>query len=166
MKVEGFWRSHQVPHLQGPRRPPSTCGCSRVDAQLPTRRAVRRGGPATAGTGGTRAAGHRRMGANPHANGGLLRRELQRARRRRAMPSTCRSPGDASAEATRVLGRLSARRHRELNADSEELPHRGSGRDRLEPAGCRVRGHRPGLDGGDRALRRAAGPPTGGSWRS
>ena len=50
----------------------------------------------------------RRMGANPHANGGLLLRRL-------AMPDfrdyavTLPKPGTESAEATRVLGNIAAR---------------------------------------------------------
>ena len=102
-KVEGFWRSHQVPvdevrsnpgHLsilEGWMRSyrPETlfdpAGCLVPDLQA------------------LAPAGDRRMGANPHANGGKLKRQL-------AMPDyrahavELPSPGTRMAEATRVMG--------------------------------------------------------------
>jgi len=48
-------------------------------------------------------AGSRRMGANPHANGGLLKREL-RLPDFRAYAVHVESPGGSLAEATRVMG--------------------------------------------------------------
>jgi xylulose-5-phosphate/fructose-6-phosphate phosphoketolase len=49
--------------------------------------------------------GSRRMSANPHANGGLLLREL-RLPKFRDYAVEVASPGDANAEATRVMGRF------------------------------------------------------------
>jgi xylulose-5-phosphate/fructose-6-phosphate phosphoketolase len=49
--------------------------------------------------------GHLRMGANPHANGGLLRRPLELPDFRSYAVDVPR-PGDATSEATRVLGEL------------------------------------------------------------
>ena len=95
-------------------------------------------------------AGTRRMGANPHANGGLLKRDLELpdiADFAVAVPQ----PGGVDGEATRVLGRY-LRGVIELNAETPQLPHRRPGRDGLEPARRRLRGDRPRLDGADRAL--------------
>jgi xylulose-5-phosphate/fructose-6-phosphate phosphoketolase len=49
--------------------------------------------------------GQRRMGANPHANGGLLRREL-RIPDFRSYAIEVKAPGQVEAEATRVMGKL------------------------------------------------------------
>ena len=66
---------------------------------------------------------------------------LPRLRRRRST-----SPGATVTEATRVLGALAARRHR---PQPRPLPAVRPGRDRLQPAAGRLRGHRPGLGGAD-----------------
>jgi xylulose-5-phosphate/fructose-6-phosphate phosphoketolase len=104
-KVEGFWRSHQVPianargnaeHLKlledwmrgyAPETLFDDDGSLKPELQA----------LAPSGT--------RRMGANPHANGGLLKRELKLPDYRRfaiALPG----PGGAVAEATRVMGKF------------------------------------------------------------
>src|SRR5205085_667261 len=49
--------------------------------------------------------GERRMGANPHANGGLLLRDLELPDFREFAVEVPR-PGASTGEATRVLGRL------------------------------------------------------------
>ena len=103
--VEGTWRAHQVPisdvvnnpeHLQQlehwlksykPRELFGEEGRLRPDLQ------------ALAPT------GHRRMGMNPHANGGLLMQPLVLPDFRRYEVKV-RRPGGEEAEATRVLGRL------------------------------------------------------------
>ena len=54
-------------------------------------------------------------------------------------------PGAVDGEATRVLGAF-LRDVMKLNADHAEFPRLRPGRDRLEPAGARVRGDRPGVD--------------------
>ena len=102
-KVEGFWRAHQVPidkvrdnseHLRSLEewmrsyRPKDLFGeagrlAPEIAAMAP--------------------AGSRRMGANPHANGGLLKREL-RLPDFRAYAVHVESPGRSLVEATRVIG--------------------------------------------------------------
>jgi xylulose-5-phosphate/fructose-6-phosphate phosphoketolase len=102
-KVEGFWRAHQVPidkvrdnpehlrlleewmHSYRPQELFDNTG--RLDAEI----------AALAPT------GNRRMGANPHANGGLLKREL-RLPDFRTYAVNVESPGASQAEATRVMG--------------------------------------------------------------
>jgi xylulose-5-phosphate/fructose-6-phosphate phosphoketolase len=118
-KVEGFWRAHQVPvddarGNEGHRRilqdwmrsyePESLFdGAGRLRAEL----------QALAPT------GTRRMGANPHANGGMLKRAL-------ALPEPAAfalevpRPGAATGEATRVLGAY-LRRVLELNREARNF---------------------------------------------
>ena len=103
--VEGTWRSHQVP-LADVRDNPAHLASARGLAALatgPTSCSTRRArcAPELAGL---RAAGDRRMSANPHANGGSLLRDLALPGLPRRTPSTCRRPAPRSAEATRVLG--------------------------------------------------------------
>ncbi|MBU6464253.1 MAG: phosphoketolase family protein [Proteobacteria bacterium] len=115
LKVEGFWRAHQVP-IANPRGNPEHLALleqwmrsyhpealfdtnGRLITQLqeltPT--------------------GNRRMGANPHANGGLLKRELKLPDfRSYGVEVPC--PGAIVAEATRELGKF-LREVVTLNAD-------------------------------------------------
>ncbi|MBT8132535.1 MAG: phosphoketolase family protein, partial [Gammaproteobacteria bacterium] len=106
-RVEGFWRAHQVPlsgvrenpqHLQqleswlrGYRPEELFDGNGRL---LPELRALAPKGP-------------RRMSANPHANGGLLRREL-RMPDFRDYAIEVAAPGQTSAMNTRPLGAMLA----------------------------------------------------------
>jgi xylulose-5-phosphate/fructose-6-phosphate phosphoketolase len=102
-KVEGFWRAHQVPldkvrdnrkHLRlleewmrsyRPEELFDATGrlASDIAALAPS--------------------GNRRMGANPHANGGVLKQEL-RLPDFRSYAVEVESPGASQAEATRVMG--------------------------------------------------------------
>jgi len=104
-RIEGTWRSHQVP-LAGVRTDPGQLQALEqwmrsyephrlFDAQGRLREDLRALAPR----------GTRRMSANPHANGGLLRRPLRLpAFRDYAEPVD--SPGAAEAENTRPLGRF------------------------------------------------------------
>ena len=84
--------------------------------------------------------GERRMSANPHANGGALLRDL-------VLPDfrdyavEVPEPGTTSSEATRVLG---AFLRDVVDAQPGQLPPLRPGRDGLEPARRRLRGHRRG----------------------
>jgi xylulose-5-phosphate/fructose-6-phosphate phosphoketolase len=104
-KVEGFWRSHQVPiadvrgnpaHLQqleawlhsyAPETLFDENGCLQAELKALAPK------------------GARRMSANPHANGGLLRRAL-RLPDFRAYAAELPGPGKITAENTRPLGML------------------------------------------------------------
>jgi len=102
-QVEGTWRSHQVP-VDRVRQDP---GHLRIlDAWLRSYRAEElfdEGGAPRPEIARLAPHGTRRLGDNPHANGGLLRRDLK-------MPDFTRyaveviEPGRGTAEATRVLG--------------------------------------------------------------
>jgi xylulose-5-phosphate/fructose-6-phosphate phosphoketolase len=104
-KIEGFWRAHQVP-LPAPNKDPEQLRMLEdwmksyrpwelFDANgtlVPELRAISPTGP-------------RRMGSNPHANGGLLRRKLQLAPiADYAVP--VEAPGATEAENTYPLGEL------------------------------------------------------------
>ena len=78
LPAEGSFRSHQVPLASVRTRSRAPRAARGVDALLPPGGAVRRGRRAARGARRRwRRAGERRMGANPHANGGLLLRELE-----------------------------------------------------------------------------------------
>ena len=117
-KTEGSWRSHQVPidHMEKPGhidllsdwlhsyRPEELFdaeGCPRADivAQAPS--------------------GERRMGANPHANGGALLRPL-RLPDVSAYAVSVRRPGERDAEATSIVGEY-LRDTMRLNADTRNF---------------------------------------------
>ena len=78
-------------------------------------------------------AGTRRMSANPHANGGLLKKAL-RLPDFRDYAVEVDKPGQIEAENTRPLGRFPARRH---EAEHEQLPRLRPGRKHFEQARTR-----------------------------
>ena len=104
LPVEGTWRAHQVPiaHMENPehlRQLESWMRSYRPEELFDDKGKFREELAALAPT------GHRRMGSNPHANGGELLVAL-------SMPDfrdhavDVPSPGAVTAEATRVLGRF------------------------------------------------------------
>ncbi len=115
LKSEGFWRSHQVPfsdmskpeHLQ------------LLETWLRSYRPDElfdESGRLNADIASLAPAGERRMSANPHANGGALRRPLRMPDfTAHAVPVA--HPGETRAEATRVMGAF-LRDVMEANADS------------------------------------------------
>ena len=82
--------------------------------------------------------GERRMGANPHANGGLLLKEL-RLPAFQKFAVEVRAPGAASAEAT--TPRPVDRRSDEAESRVEEFPRVQSRRERVEPVAGHLRRH-------------------------
>jgi xylulose-5-phosphate/fructose-6-phosphate phosphoketolase len=119
LKVEGFWRAHQVP-IANPRANPEhlrllehwmrsyepetlfdDAGRLRLELQA------------------LAPEGDRRMGANPHANGGLLKRELKLPDYRDYAVEVPQ-PGGSSGEATRVMGQF-LRDVMKLNADARNF---------------------------------------------
>ena len=105
LRVEGTWRSHQVP-LSAIREDPSHLGILEewMLSYRPNELFDDRGGLVEE----LRALapeGRRRMGANPHANGGILLREL-RMPDFRSYGIRVDAPATASSEPTRHLGEL------------------------------------------------------------
>jgi xylulose-5-phosphate/fructose-6-phosphate phosphoketolase len=117
--VEGTWRSHQVP-LAGLAGNPAHLKL--LEQWLRSYRAEElfdAGGRLVPELAALAPLGNRRMSANPHANGGLLLREL-RMPDFRAHAVNLKQPGGASAEATRVCGKF-LRDVMELNRDAENF---------------------------------------------
>ena len=77
------------------------------------------------------------MSANPHANGGLLLRDLQLPDFR-DYAVTVPQPGAVEAEATRVQGAVHPRRDQ---AEPRQLPRLQPGRNDVESLERRIRGH-------------------------
>jgi xylulose-5-phosphate/fructose-6-phosphate phosphoketolase len=104
-KVEGFWRAHQVP-LEAARQNPEHLRLLEewMCSYRPQELFDEAGRPAKEIAEMTPTGG-RRMGANPHANGGLLRRELCLPDFRSYAVDVA-SPGTTQAEATRIAGTL------------------------------------------------------------
>ena len=97
---------------------------------------------------------YRRMGANPHANGGLLLRDLD-------LPDfRAYAVGGGQAGRRRDRGHAAARplAAGRDQAQSGDVPAVRPGRDGLQPAPGRVRGDEPGLRRGDLPHRRPPGP--------
>ena len=139
LPVEGTWRAHQVPIDEVRTNPDHLRPARDLDAQLPARGAVRRERHAPARARGAGPARHRRMGANPHANGGLLLRDLMLPDFRDYAVDVPK-PGRPTSEATRVLGTFL----RDVMARQPgQLPDVRARRDRLEPPPGHLRGDRP-----------------------
>ena len=104
-KLEGFWRSHQVP-LPDPKRDPAQL--EQLEAWLHSYRPSELfdgQGSLIAELRDLSPSGQRRMGSNPHANGGLLRRRLHLPPiNTYAVP--VEQPGRHEAENTAPLGEL------------------------------------------------------------
>ena len=101
--VEGTWRAHQVPLAELSSRPDHLRQLEEWMKSYRPEELFSEDGKLVAELSELAPKGERRMGANPHANGGLLLREL-------AMPDfrdyrvEVPRPGNERAEATRVLG--------------------------------------------------------------
>ena len=101
--VEGTFRAHQVPLAEVRTNPTHLAQLEEWMLSYRPEELFEEGGALRAELAALAPVGERRMGANPHANGGLLLRELElRDFRRYGVP--VRAPGTTFAEATRVLG--------------------------------------------------------------
>ena len=101
--IEGTWRSHQVPIADFTKKPGHVKLLEEWMKSYKPQELFDENGTLIPELRELPPQGDRRMGANPHANGGLLLKELR-------MPDFCNyavhvpGPGAVSAEATRVLG--------------------------------------------------------------
>jgi len=104
-KTEGFWRSHQVPLANLAENPEHLEGLERwLKSYRPDELFDEQGRPLPELL-DLAPSGQRRIGDNPHANGGLLLRDL-RLPDYRCYAVDVPAPGAVVAEATRVMGRL------------------------------------------------------------
>ena len=104
-KLEGFWRAHQVP-LPNPRH--DTAQLQQLEAWLKSYRPWELfddNGSLRPELQALSPVGQRRMGSNPHANGGLLRRKLHLPQGS-AYAVAVSAPGQIEHENTAVLGEL------------------------------------------------------------
>lgn len=117
--VEGTWRAHQVPVTDLASRPAHLKILEEWMKSYHSEELFDESGKLVAELHELAPRGNRRMGANPHANGGLLLRDL-------AMPDfrnyavKVSKPGTERAEATRVLGNF-LRDVMKLNADAKNF---------------------------------------------
>lgn len=104
-KVEGYWRSHQVPFADLAGNPGHLAILEQWIRSYRPEELFDAGGAPRAEIAALAPRGERRMGANPHANGGLLLKDL-RLPDHRAYAVKVPAPGAVTAEATRVMGTL------------------------------------------------------------
>jgi xylulose-5-phosphate/fructose-6-phosphate phosphoketolase len=102
-RVEGFWRAHQVPLANVRENPEHLRLLAEWMRSYRPQELFGEAGRLAPEVAALAPAGNRRMGANPHANGGLLKRELHLPDFR-AHAVDVGSPGKSQAEATRVMG--------------------------------------------------------------
>jgi len=105
LQVEGSFRSHQVPVADLATKPEHVRILEQWLRSYKAEELFDAGGTLLPELAELAPKGNRRMGANPHANGGLLLKDL-------AMPDfrayavTVQQPGNSTEESTRVLGRF------------------------------------------------------------
>jgi xylulose-5-phosphate/fructose-6-phosphate phosphoketolase len=118
-KVEGFWRAHQVPIDNVRHNPKHLRLLEEWMRSYRPQELFGEAGRLAPEIADLAPTGERRMGANPHANGGLLKREL-------CLPDfrtyavDVKAPGELQAEATRVMGSY-LRDVMRLNAESRNF---------------------------------------------
>ena len=103
LKIEGSWRSHQVPVTKLAENPGHLQILEKWMQSYRPHELFDATGRLKAELAALAPAGDRRMGANPHANGGMLLRELTLPDFR-AYAVDVASPGAVTAEATQVTG--------------------------------------------------------------
>ena len=103
LKTEGTWRSHQVPLANLQKNPRHLRMLEQWLKSYRPQELFDRTGKLVADVAELAPKGNRRMGANPHANGGLLLREL-RLPDFRDYAVSVPIPGSITAEATRQTG--------------------------------------------------------------
>jgi xylulose-5-phosphate/fructose-6-phosphate phosphoketolase len=105
LKVEGFWHAHQVP-IEDPRTNPAHLALlEQWMRSYEPETLFDESGILVPKLQELAPQGLRRMGANPHANGGLLKRELKLPDYR-DYAAEVTHPGSATGEATRVMGKF------------------------------------------------------------
>jgi len=116
LPAEGSFRSHQVPLADLQHKPQHLAQLEQWMRSYAPEELFDEGGALRAELAELAPNGQRRMGANPHANGGLLLRDLELPDFRAHAVDVAR-PGVGSSEATRVLGAF-LREVIELNGDN------------------------------------------------
>jgi xylulose-5-phosphate/fructose-6-phosphate phosphoketolase len=118
-KVEGFWRSHQVPVTDLQDKPDHVKILEDWMKSYKPEELFDEKGKLRSELGDLAPKGNRRMGANPHANGGLLLKDLKMPDFRKYAVDVPK-PGGSTAEATRVMGQF-LRDVMKLNMDNRNF---------------------------------------------
>src|SRR5450755_2236559 len=118
-QIEGTWRAHQVPVADLQTKPEHIKILEDWMRSYRPEELFDKNGKFIAELAELAPKGNRRMGANPHANGGLLLRDLVMPDFRKFAVEVSK-PGTQNAEATRVLGTF-LRDVMKLNADSKNF---------------------------------------------
>src|SRR5262249_35005249 len=105
LKVEGFWRAHQVPVASCRENPSHLKVLESWMRSYQPEQLFDASGKLIDELQALAPSGDRRMGANPHANGGLLKKELKLPDFR-DFAVKVEQPGKTVAEATRELGKF------------------------------------------------------------
>jgi xylulose-5-phosphate/fructose-6-phosphate phosphoketolase len=105
LRVEGFWRAHQVPIADPRSNPDHLALLERWMRSYEPETLFEEAGHLRPELQQLAPEGERRMGANPHANGGLLKRELKLPDYRDYAVEVPQ-PGGTVGEATRVMGQF------------------------------------------------------------
>jgi xylulose-5-phosphate/fructose-6-phosphate phosphoketolase len=119
LKVEGFWRAHQVPIGDVRGKPEHLALLEQWMRSYQPETLFDQRGALIAELQKLAPEGARRMGANPHANGGALKRELQLPNYR-DFAVEVKKPGGAIDEATRTMGKF-LREVMRRNADNRNF---------------------------------------------
>ncbi|MGZ5494652.1 MAG: phosphoketolase family protein, partial [Thermoanaerobaculia bacterium] len=104
-QTEGSWRSHQVPFAELAKKPAHLELLAKWMKSYKPEELFDEGGKFKPELAELAPKGNRRMGANPHANGGLLLRDL-RMPDFRDYAFDVKKPGTEQAEATRIAGKF------------------------------------------------------------
>ena len=135
LQIEGTFRAHQVPILVDPEHPDHLTQLESWMKSYKPEELFDEDGRLMPELAELAPKGDRRMGANPHANGGLLLRDL-------LMPDFRQLRGEAAVTGIGPgcryarPGRVSARRG-QPQPGTAEFPDLRSGRDAFQPAECR-----------------------------
>ena len=118
-KTEGYWRSHQVPFAEMASQPGHVKLLEHWMKSYKPEELFDAEGRLVSELAQLAPAGDRRMGANPHANGGLLLKDLKMPDFRDYALDVA-APGSISAEATRLMGQF-LRDVMKLNMDARNF---------------------------------------------
>ncbi len=104
-KMEGYWRSHQVPLAEMATKPEHVKLLEQWMKSYKPQELFDEGGTPVPELAELAPKGERRMGANPHANGGVLLKDLKMPDFRDYAIDVAK-PGQGQGEATRVMGQF------------------------------------------------------------
>ena len=138
--VEGTWRAHQVPLAELATKPEHLRQLEEWMKSYRAEELFDHTGKLIPELAELAPKGDRRMGANPHANGGLLLKDLVMPDFRDYAMQVVEA-GNRECGSDARTRKISARRHA-LEQRREKLPRVRPGRDRFQPARCDLRSDR------------------------